>query len=640
MFPKSLEDELQIILEMKLGIIDYDLFKRNIKRYRNNKIGLYRDAITHIFGTINDKGFLTFIGFKCISGKTLFVGFPEGKGFLFGEFGKKIHDFKVQLNIDGITKFQPGFKNNSKTNYYLTNIKKLSLEQLNEEKLINDEEILIKINDEEELDKLITTDLIEENFFFDDNLKDKFYGNDYKEIVDQYPRKWLYNQKSDETLLINSVEEALEKYDSERDLSLSQSNIYLNGLNNNTNFYDINPNPFLKNIILNENIPNPFFFKKHKQNINNNNNLNLDIRKSLHNSKIFKNPLYLNDKDENQLNKSQIIRNRKKLDNFFNKENYKNLVDALAKDIHKNLSNKFIGDNNSIQRIFLDKLFPYKNYRNDVEIISYDDEIIKAEDTNKIDIEKKESINKEEKEEEDCICSNALIFENEIDKNNKLRGFDYFRKLFRKLRPKKEKEKEKKIAIENVKNNWKRFSKGIEKKSGKNLFQTIGAVIKAMKIVNRNDVPISEKIKLLQILQENENIFNFLNSKKNKPKKEREHLPDILIPDEHPELITSLNVLQKNLDTLKEMKKKNLSQLDREKIESLYNLYFKQKNILIENETKKKTGQLIRENNIKIEKYLKEQEEKRKILIEEEKKKITEIESKKQLEEKKMHKIY
>ena len=632
MFPKSLEDELQIILEMKLGIIDYDLFKRNIKRYRNNKIGLYRDAITHIFGTINDKGFLTFIGFKCISGKTLFVGFPEGKGFLFGEFGKKIHDFKVQLNIDGITKFQPGFKNNSKTNYYLTNIKKLSLEQLNEEKLINDEEILIKINDEEELDKLITTDLIEENYFFDDNLKDKFYGNDYKEIVDQYPRKWLYNQKSDETLLINSVEEALEKYASERDLSLSQSNIYLNDLKNNTNFYDINPNPFLKNIILNENIPNPFFFKKHKQNINNNNNLNLDIRKSLHNSKIFKNPLYLNDKDENQLNKSQIIRNRKKLDNFFNKENYKNLVDALAKDIHKNLSNKFIGDNNSIQRIFLDNIFPYKNYRNDVEIISYDDEIIKAEDTNKIDIEKKESINKEEKEEEDCICSNALIFENEIDKNNKLRGFDYFRKLFRKLRPKKEKEKEKKIAIENVKNNWKRFSKGIEKKSGKNLFQTIGAVIKAMKIVNRNDVPISEKIKLLQILQENENIFNFLNSKKNKPKKEREHLPDILIPDEHPELITSLNVLQKNLDTLKEMKKKNLSQLDREKIESLYNLYFKQKNILIENETKKKTGQLIRENNIKIEKYLKEQEEKRK--------KTQKLNKKKKKKKKKMHKIY
>ena len=271
MFPKSLEEELQIILEMKLDIINYNLFKRNIKQYRNNKNDLYRDAITHIFGTMNDKGFLTFIGFKCISGKTLFVGFPEGKGFLFGKFGKKIHDFKVQLNIDGITKFQPGFKNNSKTNYYLTNIKKLSLEQLNEEKIINDEEILIKISDEEELDKLITTDLIEDNYFFDDNLKDKFCGNDYKEIVNQYPRKWLYNKKLDDSLLINNVEEALEKYDSERNLSLSQSNIYLNDNNKNTNFYDFNPNPFLKQIITNENVPNPFFAKKQQQNINNNN---------------------------------------------------------------------------------------------------------------------------------------------------------------------------------------------------------------------------------------------------------------------------------------------------------------------------------------------------------------------------------
>ena len=637
MFPKSLEEELQIILEMKLDIINYNLFKKNIKRYKNNKIDLYRDAITHIFGTMNDKGFLTFIGFKCISGKTLFVGFPEGKGFLFGEFGKKIHDFKVQLNIDGITKFQPGFKNNSKTNYYLNNIKKLSLEQLNEEKLINDEEILLNINDEKELDKLITTDLIEDNYFFDDKLKDKFYGNDYKEIVDQYPRKWLYDEKVDENLLIKSVEDALDKYDLESDMSLSQSNNYLNNLNDlnqNTSYYNINPNPFLNQIITNEKIQNPFFIKKQQQNTNNN-KLNLDMRKSLHNSRLFKSPLYLNDDNKKQSFNTQIISNRKNIDNFFNKENYNNLVNALAKNIHKNLYNKFKGDNNSIQRLFLDKLFPYKNNINDVEIISYDGGVITVEDKNEIEnVENEKPANKEEKEEELCICSNALIFENKICKNNNLRGFNFFKKLYRKIFPKKEKGTKIEIINEKVKNNWKRFSKGIEKKSGKNLFPTIGAVIKAMKILNKKDVPIEEKIKLHQILQENENIFNFLNSKKNKPKKEKEHLPDIL-PDEHPELITSLNVLQKNLETLKELKKKNLSKPEREKIESLYNLYFKQKNILIENETKKKADQLISKNNINIDKYLKEEEEKRKKLIEEENKKITEIESKKQIEEKK-----
>ena len=519
MFPKSLEEELQIILEMKLDIINYNLFKKNIKRYKNNKIDLYRDAITHIFGTMNDKGFLTFIGFKCISGKTLFVGFPEGKGFLFGEFGKKIHDFKVQLNIDGITKFQPGFKNNSKTNYYLNNIKKLSLEQLNEEKLINDEEILLNINDEKELDKLITTDLIEDNYFFDDKLKDKFYGNDYKEIVDQYPRKWLYDEKVDENLLIKSVEDALDKYDLESDMSMSQSNIYLNNLNDlnqNTSYFDINPNPFLNQIITNEKIQNPFFIKKQQQNTNNN-KLNLDMRKSLHNSRLFKSPLYLNDDNKKQSFNTQIISNRKNIDNFFNKENYNNLVNALAKNIHKNLYNKFKGDNNSIQRLFLDKLFPYKNNINDVEIISYDGGVITVEDKNEIEnVENEKPTNKEEKEEELCICSNALIFENKICKNNNLRGFNFFKKLYRKIFHKKEKVTKIEIINEKVKNNWKRFSKGIEKKSGKNLFPTIGAVIKAMKILNKKDVPIEEKIKLHQILQENENIFNFLNSKKNK----------------------------------------------------------------------------------------------------------------------------
>ena len=629
MFPKSLEDELQTILEMKLDIIDHNLFKRHIKMYKNNKNDLYRDAITHIFGTMNDKGYITFIGFKCISGKTQFVGFPEGKGFLFGEFGKKIHDFKVQLNKDGITKIQPGFKNNSKTNYYLTNVKKLSLEKLNEEKLINDEEILVKLNDEQELDKLITTDIIEEDYFLDDKLKDEYFGNDYKEIVDQYPRKWLNNEKLDNNILINSLEDALEQFDSEKNLTLSNSDMYLDVFKHSDYKYNYNPNPFIVQPEANEYIPNPFFVKKQPKNVKN--NLKLDNRKSLHNSKMFRTPLYLNEEDGKQLYQSQIIYNRKRLDNFFNKENYNNLIDVLAKDIHKKLSNQFQGDNNFMQRLFLNKLFPYKRNLNDVEIISYDDETIKVEDIDEVVNEENDINNKEEiKEEEDCICSNALIFENEINKNNNLRGCGFLDKLRSFFFPKKAKEKE---IEEKVKNIWHKFSKGIEKKSGKNLFQTIGAVIKAMKVVNKKNVPVSEKIKLHQILKENENIFNFLNSKKNKPKQEKEHVPDILIPDEHPELITSLDTLQKNLETLRELKKKNLTKLEREKIESLYNLYLKQKNILIENETKKQTDQLISENNINIDKYLKEQEEKRKKLIEEENKKISEIESKKKLEE-------
>ena len=54
---------------------------------------MYRDVITHIFGTINSK--TNFLGFKCVSGKTVFIGYPEGDGFIYGKFGTKFHEVKV-----------------------------------------------------------------------------------------------------------------------------------------------------------------------------------------------------------------------------------------------------------------------------------------------------------------------------------------------------------------------------------------------------------------------------------------------------------------------------------------------------------------------------------------------------------------
>ena len=59
------------------------------------KQGNYRDAVTHIFGTYEEQsGLITFLGFKCVSGKTQFVGTPKGKSFLIGEFGKKLNQLK------------------------------------------------------------------------------------------------------------------------------------------------------------------------------------------------------------------------------------------------------------------------------------------------------------------------------------------------------------------------------------------------------------------------------------------------------------------------------------------------------------------------------------------------------------------
>ena len=46
-----------------------------------------RDGITHIGGTYNEEG-INFLLFKCRSGKTCFIGNPDGNPFLFGNYKK------------------------------------------------------------------------------------------------------------------------------------------------------------------------------------------------------------------------------------------------------------------------------------------------------------------------------------------------------------------------------------------------------------------------------------------------------------------------------------------------------------------------------------------------------------------------
>ena len=198
MYPTRIGDDLLVNLEMKLGIVDEKPLKENlVGKFLGYQQGNYRDAVTHIFGTYNEQSnLITFLGFKCISGKTVFVGFPEGDGFLFGKFGKKFHDIKLQMTDEGINKFEPGFKPNPRTNYFLEKIVgNLTSQELNTDELIKDEKELENITNEVELDKLITIPILEEDHFFNDKLKDEIAGNDYKEVVNQYPRNWILRSK-------------------------------------------------------------------------------------------------------------------------------------------------------------------------------------------------------------------------------------------------------------------------------------------------------------------------------------------------------------------------------------------------------------------------------------------------------------
>jgi len=111
---------------------------------------------------------LNLFGFKCVSGKTVFVGNPEGDGFIFGNFGEKFHEIKIQMSLDDIPLLKPGFNANRRNNIYLsTEDNNLTKEDLLWDVLIQDEAKLSKINDAAQIDKMIITPIIEENQFLD-----------------------------------------------------------------------------------------------------------------------------------------------------------------------------------------------------------------------------------------------------------------------------------------------------------------------------------------------------------------------------------------------------------------------------------------------------------------------------------------
>ena len=220
-YPTILENNLDISLEMNLGIVNERPIKnRQIEKNKEIKEKFYRDAITHIFGTINSKNIISFIGFKCISGKTVFVGVPEGSGFLIGFFGKKFHSIKLQMTEYGIHLLIPIFNENPRTNFFIRKkFENLSLNDIEKDDFILDESYLDKIQNDEDIDKFITTPLIEDNHFFNKKLKDEISGNDYKEVVNQAPRHWLIKKENEKKNKIgqklNNMNDALRTFEEE-----------------------------------------------------------------------------------------------------------------------------------------------------------------------------------------------------------------------------------------------------------------------------------------------------------------------------------------------------------------------------------------------------------------------------------------
>ena len=68
-------------------------------------------------------------------------------------------------------------------------------------------------------DTYITTPFIEDNLFFDKKLEDKFCGNDYKEIIDIYPKNWISKSTvgCDVSKRTLNLKESLNLYEKEKE---------------------------------------------------------------------------------------------------------------------------------------------------------------------------------------------------------------------------------------------------------------------------------------------------------------------------------------------------------------------------------------------------------------------------------------
>ena len=157
---------------------------------------------------------------------------------------------------------------------------------------------------------------------------------------------------------------------------------------------------------------------------------------------------------------------------------------------------------------------------------------------------------------------------------------------------------------------WHIFSRKIKLLSGNFLLQTIRAVLKAIKAINdeidgKKILSLEERAELFQVLDENENIVDFLNQdtegandQEEGEKKEEDDMiepeEDLMIPSEHPEKITNLKELETKMEDInKLLAKKDLKDEDRKKLEKLKSLYLQQKNILIENKTEIAKNEII-----------------------------------------------
>ena len=620
LYPKDISAEMFRSSEIHMDIIDRESFINYKKKYKDriNK-SIFMDAVTHIFGTIEQTNHtISFLGFKCISGKKMFVGYPEGEPFLFGEFGKKFYNLRIEMKKEeGITLFEPGFIKNEIKNMNLNEINKYDFDKNEIEGNLNEEESLLNMEGDK-LNQYITTSIIEDDIYFRQE-EEELPGYDYKEVVNLKHRDWIkknQDKTEDNYLKVNNLNDTKILYKTIIQKTLKKSTCIIQN-DKMKQIYEYNPsqNPFFDKVDLPEyKIPyNPFFHSTIKKSEDVDDGLILHktiplIPKKDDEVKITfvkrKNNISSRkeEKFDGKINKDTIPRL------FLNKINYNYLKEKLIKSIYDKFNEEFQKKYNKIG-----SLVPINIMK---EFVPY--EIDEREETVKKkipEIKKELIINgvtlKYNKENDNNIVNQILL---NINKNNIIysdaaqlsKEIEYDFGQFRKIVEKNLKGKK---YPENVYEKWKYLKNRLDRRHGRELLQIMRVIMKTLKIISNEELSKLELKNLIDYYKEltdedNEKIIKFLTQTKKKEGfilgekyiEDDEGAEEILMPDKYPEMNNSLTNLENTYNDLKTVLKNTHDKESKIPLKKLINYFNQQKNILIENITNKKKENLEDDN--------------------------------------------
>ena len=141
-----------------------------------------RDGITHIGGTYNIDG-INFLVFKCRSGKTCFIGKPDGTPFLYGNYKKQLQTIKIGVYKNRLVFIHPHFEKVERFNPVIDKKpNEIGNVYLKQDKPIFEESILVNLK-EEEAEKNILQPLVSEDRFYNHKkYQDKIFGNKFSDI--------------------------------------------------------------------------------------------------------------------------------------------------------------------------------------------------------------------------------------------------------------------------------------------------------------------------------------------------------------------------------------------------------------------------------------------------------------------------